>query len=623
MDYYEFIATGARFGNFLYDLATDPTEMINLLDLDDASQYTDSITYFRKRQKYWASLIKDPEIPVDNGNKYSLFRGNGGYCAYNDADFEPLVIDTSTYKFTDAPNIVFVLVDDWGYNDVGFRSTYMNWTTPTIDQLVREGISLENHYSYELCTPTRGALLTGRYSLRTGQWNENLGELPLNETTLAQEMQSAGYRTYMVGKWDLGYSTKRHYPVSRGFDSFYGFYNGMIDYHNKTFLNYVDLQTDHSLVTNEDELSSEMHTAYLFQSKVEDYIADHATNYADQPMFMYYATQLIHGPWDAPDVYVKRCADPRLKLDAESADDLRNYCALNVMLDEVIANLTCSLNAHGMADNTILVIVSDNGGDSNLKYSGNSYPFKGHKGSVFRGGVSTTAIVHSKLIEEDKRGVKFMGNVHITDWLPTLMGRATNGKWKKGLTGAEIDGEDVWSSMLSGDSTKGHEELVFFVNNNASVLQVDQLKYFYNQYDVGTEEASFYFLGDLNPKKSTKACTSSSLVTGLGVDTKMTAYAAQDDDGEVDFTDSFLSFPVPLDVPKTLSGKAMMIMSMVSVLVVVVLSMRIYVHNSYGREERQNSLLQIKGLNMAQEQRREQEQALLCTGGDRGGYTEI
>jgi len=62
----------------------------------------------------------------------------------------------------------------------------MNWTTPTIDTLAKEGVVLENHYSYELCTPTRGALMTGRYSLRLGLWNENLGELPLSETTLAQ-----------------------------------------------------------------------------------------------------------------------------------------------------------------------------------------------------------------------------------------------------------------------------------------------------------------------------------------------------------------------------------------------------------------------------------------------------
>ena len=136
--------TSAKFGNFLFDLSTDPYESTNLLDTGDTSQYDESIAYFRKRQKYWASLIKEPEIPIDEGNKYSIFReNNNGYCAYNEVDFEPIAI-TTKYSYTEAPHIVFVLIDDWGYNDVGFRSTYMNWTTPTIDQLAREGTTTKH-----------------------------------------------------------------------------------------------------------------------------------------------------------------------------------------------------------------------------------------------------------------------------------------------------------------------------------------------------------------------------------------------------------------------------------------------------------------------------------------------
>ena len=98
----------------------------------------------------------------------------------------------------------------------------MSWTTPNIDRLAKESVLLDNHYSHEICTPTRGALMTGRFALRLGQWDVNLGELPLTETTIAQEMKSAGYRTYLVGKWDLGYSTRAHLPTSRGYDYFYG-----------------------------------------------------------------------------------------------------------------------------------------------------------------------------------------------------------------------------------------------------------------------------------------------------------------------------------------------------------------------------------------------------------------
>ena len=101
---------------------------------------------------------------------------------------------------------MFVLVDDWGYNDLGARSTFMPFVTPTIDALMDEGVSLTNYYAYEMCGPARGAFLTGRYAFRLGMQNATnergiKAEMALEEITIGQEMQSAGYRTYIVGKW--------------------------------------------------------------------------------------------------------------------------------------------------------------------------------------------------------------------------------------------------------------------------------------------------------------------------------------------------------------------------------------------------------------------------------------
>jgi arylsulfatase B len=112
----------------------------------------------------------------------------------------------------------------------------MNWTTPHIDSLfVNEAVQLTNYYSNELCTPTRGSLLTGRYAFRIGfqnGTNENnlYSQLGLDEVTIAQELQSAGYKTYLVGKWDVGFETPMHVPTKRGFDYFYGYYNGVVSY---------------------------------------------------------------------------------------------------------------------------------------------------------------------------------------------------------------------------------------------------------------------------------------------------------------------------------------------------------------------------------------------------------
>lgn len=264
------------------------------------------------------------------------------------------------------PHIVFVLIDDWGYNDFGARSTYLDWTTPTIDSLASQGILLTNYYTNQLCGPSRASLMTGRFATRLGVVT-NHAELPLSETTLAQELKSAGYRTYAVGKWHLGYSQYSYLPLQRGFDSFYGFMNGDVSYWSKYVLRkYIDLWEDNSFVTDKSELSSTYHAGYLYQEKAEDAIKFHAKTYKKTPMFLYYSMQLIHYPWTAPEIYLSRCTDDRdnyLENDDEysSTSILYNYCAMNVMMDEAIANLTCTLSEHGFSDNTVLIISGDNG----------------------------------------------------------------------------------------------------------------------------------------------------------------------------------------------------------------------------------------------------------------------
>jgi arylsulfatase A-like enzyme len=406
--------------HFLYDISTDPMESNSIYNLNADS---DIVSEMNDRIAYWSTQVIDPVL-ASKTSKTESWTKAGGVVPWVESDFEPVDVEQiyNTDESSDftPPNIIFVLVDDWGYNDFGKRSTYMPWTTPNVDNLASEGLLFSNYFTHELCTPSRGALMTGKYSLRLGmQQQHELAELPVHEFTMAQEMKSAGYRTYMVGKWHLGISTIQHWPTRRGFDSFYGFVNGDEDYWTKQYGVHLDLQDDESLVTNADEIDSSLHNAYLLQMKAEEMIEDHNRNYSDQPMFMYYAMQLIHSPWSAPQTFVDRCSSPsnyqvtgQAVADDYVADVELNYCAMNLMMDEVIANLTCTLREHDMRENTYLIISGDNGGEGTIP--GNAYPYRGQKGSYWRGGVSNTALIHSPMLSNSLRGKVYDGYFHIT-----------------------------------------------------------------------------------------------------------------------------------------------------------------------------------------------------------------
>jgi arylsulfatase B len=396
---------------YMYDLETDPNEEDSVAD-----QRSEDLNALLERCDYWNTQVEDPSVPETTG-KTAAFTECGGICPWLSTSDEVAApsSDVLLYNNANAPNIVFVLVDDWGWNDAGYRSTYMSWTTPNIDKLAGEGIKFNNYFSHFSCMPSRGAFLTGRYAMRLGLWqaHEN-AELPLSETTIAQEMKSAGYRTALIGKWHQGYSTQAHLPTQRGFDVFYGYLNGYVDYWTKSYGSHLDLHDGDNLETDPAILSSSVHNAYVLQSKAEALIADHATYHSDQPLFLYYAMQLIHGVWAAPEVYLKRCSYPS----SESIDDdyVRDvefqYCGMNIMLDEAIANLTCALEAFNMMQDTVMIVVSDNGGEQTV--SGNSYPFRGGKGSHFRGGISTNGFIHSAMIPEAMKGQSYDGQFHIT-----------------------------------------------------------------------------------------------------------------------------------------------------------------------------------------------------------------
>ena len=300
------------------------------------------------------------------------------------------------------------------------------------------------------------------------------------------------------------YSSLARWPTYRGFDSFYGYLNGFIDPFTKTYLDYFDLHSGENQVDHADEIDGSLHTAFLFQAKVEEALSYHNANHNAEPMFLYYATQLMHWPYNAPSTYTERCAGKSL------AKDESIYCSFNLMLDEAIANLTCALSDYGMLDNTVFILASDNGGEESIQ--GDSYPFRGHKYDFNRGGLSANAFITSTLIPEDRRGSTYAGQMHVVDWLPTIMNLVTEGSWTGSYGGNStvVDGVDMWDAVVYGLDSPRHE-MVHFVNRvGRGSYQYDMYKLdsYFDEYTLADfEEVSMVFPEDYAPDFSYYSCS--------------------------------------------------------------------------------------------------------------------
>jgi arylsulfatase A-like enzyme len=291
-----------------------------------------------------------------------------------------------------SPNIVFIMADDLGWTDLGcFGSHY--YETPHIDRLARQGVRFTNHHHCQNCTPTRAALMSGQHGARTGvytvggidrfDWSmrplrpvENVTALPLDLDTVADQLQKAGYATGIFGKWHIG-EKGPHHPARRGFDEAI-----------------VTMGKHFNFTTNPDVVVPQgVYLADFLTDKAVDFIARHK----DHPFFLYLPRFGVHSPYQAKPKLIERFADkPGVGGHANPT-----YAAMIASVDDSVGRVMQALDAASIADNTVLVFTSDNGGvggyvREGLKKAGDitdNAPLRSGKGSLYEGGIRVPLII--------------------------------------------------------------------------------------------------------------------------------------------------------------------------------------------------------------------------------------
>ena len=360
------------------------------------------------------------------------------------------------------PHIVYIVSDDQGWKDVGFHGSDIR--TPSIDQLAQSGARLEQFYAQPMCTPSRAALLTGRYPHRYGLQTLVIPSagtygLATDEWLLPQALKEAGYRTAIVGKWHLGHADRKFWPRQRGFDYQYGPMLGEIDYFTHSAHGTRDWFRNNQAVKEQ---------GYATQLLGKDAVRLIGGHDPATPLFLYLTFTAPHAPYQAPKEYLDRyahVADPAR----------RTYAAMITAMDDEIGRVLRALEQRRMRDNTLVVFQSDNGGPRSAKFTGevdmskskipaDNGPYRDGKGTLYEGGTRVVALANwpgrippGSIVDQP---------IHIVDMYPTLarLAGAPLGRNKP------LDGMDVWPTIGEGKPAP-REEVVYDIEPFRAALR--------------------------------------------------------------------------------------------------------------------------------------------------------
>jgi len=410
----------------------------------------------------------------------------------------------------DRPNFVIFYTDDQGYGDLSCMGA-TDLRTPHIDRIARRGARFTNWYSNSpVCSPSRASVLTGRYPCHAGVRSILAGHrratgLPQSTPTIATALRDLGYRTAMFGKWHLGVA-EESMPHNHGFDEWFGFLAGCIDYFSHIF--YWGQGPGHDPVHDLWQDGREVwEDGFYFTEMITEHAIDYLvrTNNDGRPFFLYIPYNAPHYPMHAPAKYVERFHGLPWERQV--------MAAMLSAVDDSVGDILEEIEDQGRLDNTLVFYQSDNGPSRETRnwlddtrdpyYGGTAGPLKGHKFSLFDGGIQMPAAMSWPKAIPAGQVVHEMGAA--MDIFPTFL-KATGGD----LTRYELDGLDVLPMVADGAPTP-HERLFWEMGDQTAVRRGKWKLVLNGQLVEGRPPEDAVFLADLDADMGERANLSEDL----------------------------------------------------------------------------------------------------------------
>lgn len=361
------------------------------------------------------------------------------------------------------PHIVLICLDDIGRTDTGIYGK-SNIPMPNLMALSKQGAVLENFYTQTVCSPTRSSLMTGKFPFRFGMQHYTTqlpgmtAGIPLHTPTIAELVKQVGYDTHAIGKWHCGYASAALTPTQRGFNTYLGYLQAQGDYYKHNFAVFpTNNPVLERLIDGLDFWDNEdpMYTAVgnysldLYDRQITKVLNHYAVQYdsaakrAEHPFFLYLAHQTVHIP-------LQPRQDERARCKHIAHTVRRTYCSMMVEMDDSIGSMVKQMKHLNMWENTLVVLLTDNGGmvnfDPNSKgypnlpaSQGSNFPLRGSKMTLFDGGVRSLGFVSGGVFPKQHAGQRFGGLAHVVDLSATVLAAAGVANSEK----LKLDGNDL------------------------------------------------------------------------------------------------------------------------------------------------------------------------------------